>query len=274
MSETEDTIHSSFSPPVCLVDSTVPQSIENINRVVDDAPLREHGFSPLPSSTDTSPYLLTIGVPEAWKKKVFDAACEGPSLDSNNKVAKRFFIGNQFDWRTLHYVLFLVRTRKTTVCYNTQGALSKTDESLRPGEDCKWIIERDYIALLHLISFCTKDHIDVVKNLDMSLRYKRAKRDPTTTVTTHEGRSFCFVGFINDNGMTEWRWVDISLSNDKPQQNFLQPTPTYAGPTCHVKGCCIFTGLMKCARCKAVYYCSNEHQKKDWSSHKALCNTQ
>jgi hypothetical protein len=30
-------------------------------------------------------------------------------------------------------------------------------------------------------------------------------------------------------------------------------------------------GAQKCGRCKAVSYCSKDHQKEDWKSHKAGC---
>lgn len=32
--------------------------------------------------------------------------------------------------------------------------------------------------------------------------------------------------------------------------------------------------LLRCARCKAIVYCSKEHQKFDWKRHKAYCNHQ
>eukprot|EP01040_Poterioochromonas_malhamensis_P003006 gene3006-3193_t len=31
------------------------------------------------------------------------------------------------------------------------------------------------------------------------------------------------------------------------------------------------TALMQCSQCKNVYYCSKEHQKQDWKSHKKYC---
>eukprot|EP01040_Poterioochromonas_malhamensis_P003004 gene3004-3191_t len=31
------------------------------------------------------------------------------------------------------------------------------------------------------------------------------------------------------------------------------------------------TALMQCSQCKNVYYCSKEHQKRDWKSHKKYC---
>ena len=48
MAEKKHNIHSPFSPPVSLVDTTIAKSVENVQRVVDDTPLRERGFPPIP----------------------------------------------------------------------------------------------------------------------------------------------------------------------------------------------------------------------------------
>lgn len=31
--------------------------------------------------------------------------------------------------------------------------------------------------------------------------------------------------------------------------------------------------LLKCSRCKAVFYCTKEHQRRDWKRHKEFCAT-
>lgn len=31
--------------------------------------------------------------------------------------------------------------------------------------------------------------------------------------------------------------------------------------------------LLRCSRCKAVFYCTKEHQKRDWKRHKEFCAT-
>lgn len=35
--------------------------------------------------------------------------------------------------------------------------------------------------------------------------------------------------------------------------------------------CSSANNLLRCARCKAIYYCSREHQKRDWKRHKTAC---
>lgn len=40
---------------------------------------------------------------------------------------------------------------------------------------------------------------------------------------------------------------------------------------CNVKNCDIKTGLRRCGRCQTAFYCSQEHQKLDWRSHKPIC---
>ncbi len=260
-----------YSPPISIISSLSPPSKKHLGRIVNDAPIVKKGLPPLPSKMKESAYLATVGVPNEWRESVFDLVVAGP-MDPNNITVRRFVLSSKLDWRALHYVLLLVRTRKTTDCYNTQGAVSKVDGRLRPEEECKWIIEREYEALLKVIAKATKEPFQEILNLDQSLRHKRSKRNPLLSVTTPEARSFCFIGFINDNALKEWLWVDISYSNDDPQKHFFDPVPSYAGPQCHSEGCTVYSGLMKCSRCKEVYYCSVLHQKKDWPLHKPHCN--
>ncbi len=40
-------------------------------------------------------------------------------------------------------------------------------------------------------------------------------------------------------------------------------------PKCSV--CNDTTRLLRCKRCKRVYYCSPDHQKEDWTHHKQIC---
>eukprot|EP00603_Paraphysomonas_imperforata_P002208 CAMPEP_0114421074 /NCGR_PEP_ID=MMETSP0103-20121206/4888_1 /TAXON_ID=37642 ORGANISM="Paraphysomonas imperforata, Strain PA2" /NCGR_SAMPLE_ID=MMETSP0103 /ASSEMBLY_ACC=CAM_ASM_000201 /LENGTH=263 /DNA_ID=CAMNT_0001589579 /DNA_START=108 /DNA_END=899 /DNA_ORIENTATION=- len=40
---------------------------------------------------------------------------------------------------------------------------------------------------------------------------------------------------------------------------------------CEVEGCQETEGLLRCTGCKMVHYCSKEHQKEDWSTHKMDC---
>ena len=42
---------------------------------------------------------------------------------------------------------------------------------------------------------------------------------------------------------------------------------------CSVVGCDSKSASFRCSKCKKVYYCSSEHQKIDWKSHKKLCFT-
>nr|CAH7760125.1 unnamed protein product [Callosobruchus chinensis] len=44
----------------------------------------------------------------------------------------------------------------------------------------------------------------------------------------------------------------------------------WSNNTCLVCGTC--ENLQRCARCKEAFYCSKEHQRKDWKKHKLSCN--
>lgn len=263
-----------YAPQITIVSSDIPVSKKNLRLVVDDTPLREFGIPPLPLKMDDSVYLDTVGVPVEWRDQVMEALSKQNSrVDTSTQLTmKRFIISTRLDWRTVHLILYLVRTRKTTECYLTQGSLSKIDESLKPGENCKWLIHFRYEKILRSIAACTSDGYKAIHELDQSFRFKRAKRDPFNTVTTiPEGRSFCYLAFINDGGRVQSQWVDISLSNDAPQSSHAEPKPAYAGPRCNIKGCSVMTNLLVCSRCKNVHYCGVEHQKADWSLHKKEC---
>ena len=266
-------MESPFRPPTFFVDSSSPASTENTRRVVDITPLKKKkGLETLtlPSTSSSSIYLATANVPPQWEKEMMDALFfAGGGTDS--PIMKRFCVCAGVDWRSLHILLHLVRSRKTSECYLTQGALNLIDESLKPGENCKWLIRGHYRSLLHTVAQCTKDDVQDLINFDLSLRYKRSKRDPSVTTTTEDGLSFAFVSYINDHGQSEWCWVDITLSNDKPQKTPLQSRPTYTGPSCHAKDCHVAINLSQCGRCKSVFYCSKEHQSSDWPTHKLVC---
>lgn len=258
-----------YSPPVTIIDTIRPISQENIQRIVDDTPLLKKGIPALPIKMSDSVYLSTVGVPVQWRTLIFDVISGGETED--NVHVRRFSLNTGLDWRSVHIILHLVRKTKTTECYNTQGSLSKQDESLKVIDNCKWLISSNYKSTLELVSRCTKDSLQDILDFDQSLRYKRSKRDPLVTCTTPQGRSFCFVGFINDRGQQEWLWVDMSLSSDNPQKNVMQKQPVYAGPQCPIKGCQLITNLLRCSRCQKVYYCSPSHQKEDWPLHKSIC---
>jgi hypothetical protein len=227
----------------------------------------------LPEGEIGSPYLATAGVPNEWNDAVMNALFDDRCMNSD--AAKRFMISGDLLWKSMHALVYLVRTRKTTECYNTQDALSDIDESLIPGENCKWLVKFQYETILECIARSTGDKLVNILNTDISLRFKRSKRDPNTTITTSPGaRSFCFVGFRGETGQTVWKWVDIGYSDDLPQLTMLMPTPHYKGPRCHTNECQVFSALLRCTRCKAVYYCSRAHQKDDWPQHKLVCMTQ
>lgn len=236
---------------------------------IDMNPLIEKGIPAVPDTRDKSPYLGTIGVPMSWNNAVMDSMF-GNTVSSESML-HRFAIACDVSWQATHVIIYLVRTRKTSACYDTQGSLHEFDDALKPGENCKWLINRSYDELLRLIARCTKEKPVDIMNLDQSLRHKRSKRDPTLTITTPKGQSFCFLTTLDESRKRVSTWVDVGLSNDLPQRTGFSPVPKYAGPRCHIKECGAIDALLRCSRCKEVFYCTRDHQKMDWSSHKTHC---
>jgi uncharacterized C2H2 Zn-finger protein len=53
-----------------------------------------------------------------------------------------------------------------------------------------------------------------------------------------------------------------------------QQTTTATGCAIKTSGCVVCgrdDRLLRCSRCKSVFYCTKEHQKLDWKRHKRLC---
>lgn len=232
----------------------------------------------LPSSDDKSVYLSTIGVPIDWHSAVMDTLINQRHTEEETRIRQRFMLAADLNWRTMHILIGLIRTRKTTECYETGGSVSSFDEGLVRSQtemaNIKWRAKPTYAAILDKIATFFKEDPLKVHKMDQSLRYKRSKRDPSLTVTTEpDAQSFVFVGFRDIHGVMVSQWVDIGLSDDLPQQNILAPKPIYKGERCHAEGCTAFYNLRQCTRCMSARYCNREHQKTDWPRHKIQCLT-
>ena len=58
------------------------------------------------------------------------------------------------------------------------------------------------------------------------------------------------------------------------EEGALLTAPKYYWGCCMVckKGASPSEPLKKCSRCSCMFYCSKEHQKQDWKTHKVLCS--
>jgi MYND finger len=66
---------------------------------------------------------------------------------------------------------------------------------------------------------------------------------------------------------------DALNNNGSSSQMSFEGAPRDAGKSdrsCAYPNCGT-TSNLRCSRCKAVYYCSAEHQRKDWNIHKSYC---
>ena len=46
-----------------------------------------------------------------------------------------------------------------------------------------------------------------------------------------------------------------------------------AYPGCNIDGKELFNKMMKCGRCRSVYYCCDGHQRQHWKEHKQICGS-
>lgn len=239
------------------------------------------GLPALPALSNESIYLAdSDAVPLEWRnameymlrsrdQTIKPRDAEKPS----DSTITRFCLATRLKWESLHMLIYLVRTRKTTLCYDTHGFIDKEDESTKHTKlrtRKAWSIETSYRKLLQKIAACAGDTIEKLQGTDILIRCKRSERDPSATTTTKDGRSFCYLGFTTEEGQPQLAWIETTPSFEL---HHLSPKPMIINPAscCHKEGCTINTSLLQCARCQNVFYCSRQHQKEEWVEHKLVC---
>ena len=189
-------------------------------------------------------------------------------------------------WKTIWYLARVVRETDTLACYKTYGGISKTDGRLKytNQETFKnaraWTPLKEYDTFLEKFSLLSEISKQDLMHIDMSMRVKRARfSDPSTSITTEEGRSFVFVNYFEKHSKPgdkpAGQFLEVTRTEDPLQAHVLEPQPKYAGPQCHF--CHAYGASVKlgfCGGCKNVRYCGKEHQKADWKEHRYHCKKQ
>lgn len=266
--------------PRILTSSTEKISKKHRDFQVNEDSLLKRGFPVIPANSKESIYLNAFDeVPLEWRRQVYDYMCGG-TTDPENKVqdpiTTRFRSTVTLNWKTLHLIVYLVQTRKTSLCYDTSGYLDKVTEHVKLGVSRRWYTLHEYDKLLDYIHISTKDNLFNIRATDKLLRQKRAEPPVSKFgATTADGRSFTFASYFNEKGETQFSWLDLSHKAEMNRDQLLQqkpPPPIIKGQCkCHSKECTITADLLQCSRCRNVFYCSVLHQREDWPLHKLVC---
>lgn len=261
--------------PLVLVD-TVPRKLKKQTKTsVDDSFFVKKGMLPIPAKTDESLYLRVASlddVPQAWRDEI--ASCNNSSAQQTKnqrekeKILKRYGVGTHgMNWRTLHLIVYLVRAYRSSTSHKTFGRIDPITDCDAPHQIklTNWVAKPEYGKLVDKVEAITTEQRSMIDMTDGFMRQKRARTDPSRTITTKEGRSFCFVDFTNDKGFNQYAWIEVTPFT------VIVPLLVEGGYVCCIEGCKVNNDLLKCSRCKNVFYCSVLHQKADWPSHKLIC---
>ncbi len=259
-----------FVPPETVVSKELAKKKTPVHTNVDNNKLIKIGLPPVPEKMSDSIYLnAAADVPMAWRR----AAHRFLQDRQDEQECRRLFVMESgLDWRTIHILVHLIRTRKTTHCYDTNGQINlKTEFSVRKTKANWKGAKKDYYNTLHTVASAIGDRSVDVFGCDTRIRAMRSAQpdNPFASITTKDGRQFCFIDYVNDQGCDQYSWIEVTLSSDLSP--ILPITPKSDQYHCHVKDCKVDNNLLQCSRCKNVFYCTSLHQKEDWSSHKLNC---
>ena len=147
-------------------------------------------------------------------------------------------------------------------------------------------IESTIMLICCYLSFVEKVHPE---SLEFALLYRGKKLSPTTyssvplvtyALQTTQDAQYRHLAESTRDCML--RSTNIFPSVDKMIAEYLSqehvvapasgPVPKLcAFPDCYVSSIAGGNLLKQCARCRAVYYCTEEHQKEHWKEHKLVC---
>ena len=128
------------------------------------------------------------------------------------------------------------------------------------------------------------EHHDLVSELEALLLYKPPRNDAFVIKLLRSVRNSnfanstsCEVDFIRKFNVWVSRFPAVAALLDEP----LREVPpdrddkvrVCAYPGCNIDGKGLFNKMMKCGRCRSVYYCNSWHQKEHWKEHKQTCGS-
>jgi len=266
---------------VMVVDTPLEETFEILKTNLHEWKLPE--ILPYPMTSNHT--IGTIGVPNEWNKMITDTIFRTVNSEASEISAfKRFAIFMQpaLKKSTMFYLIIFCRFLKTTDCWDTKNTIHTSTQKLKDPSSKKWTINPAYCAFLKKVSDCFKDNLNNIMLMDMSLRHKKSKIDPSTTISCATG-SFAFVNYLPDSEDAKeapsgvHTWINIESSDDLFQTHLIQPVPKTNENTCAQckKGPQHgIKRLARCSGCKKVYYCCKEHQRNHWIVHKEKCSNE
>ena len=211
------------------------------------------------------------------------------------------------NWKTIFYVVFLMRTIQTEDCYFIEDDLFSHTLGYHEYDLSGWSLKYDHVYRLYIISQLTGDSFSVVYTFDLICRFKRSRSSRALSITmkanpkknedflglgSKDEKSFLFVKYIGNNNRVTANWIEVGLNKEtvqKLKEGRVSSTTSsikqqeegyiesvykdmyYDGPYCEE---CRnhHTQLSYCKTCYLVQYCSKECEKKNKERHQSLCD--
>ena len=142
------------------------------------------------------------------------------------------------------------------------------------------------LSFLHIYTSCIQ-HYDLASVLESLLLYKPPGKNANSTLVRKilkyvrcsncENSTAFEIDFIEKFNIWGNQFPAVAVLLDEPLRE-LPPDRddkirVCAYPGCYIDGKGLFNKMMKCGRCRSVYYCGLWHQREHWKVHKQTCTS-